>query len=165
MSGRKKRIPRPARCPTLVAMHLAPEVGITERVSVDAIAGGWAESHHFNVLADCHDLLSLAAKHKGDAQTLAVCSLGGIALLNMKDRYQVRNRIGAGGDELQALRMLIDVSEDFWKRQSGELFRTANAALDRERGYERHNDRVEGRPKTVSSHDGLCPGGTERNEK
>ncbi len=28
---KKRRIPRPARCPTLVAMQLAPEVEIAER--------------------------------------------------------------------------------------------------------------------------------------
>jgi hypothetical protein len=137
VSARRKRVPRPARCPTLVAMHLAPEVSITERISVDAIAGGWAETHHFNVLADCHDLLVLAANHKGDRQTLVACDLASMALLNIKDRYLARNRVGASGDELQALRVLVDVSEDFWKRQSGELFRASNEALDRERGFVR----------------------------
>lgn len=137
MSTRKKRVKRPARCPTMVAMHLAPEVGITEWTSVNAIAGGWAEKYHFNVLADCHDLLTIAANHKQDAQTLAVCDLAGIALLNIKDRFEERQRLGATGDELQALRVLVDISEDFWKRQSGELFHAANMALDKERGFDR----------------------------
>lgn len=137
MRRQHKRKPRPARCPTLIALHLAPEVGITERVSVDAIGGGWAETRHFNVLADCHDLLALAADYRADKQTLAVCDLASVALLNIKDRYTARNRVGATGDELQALRLLVDISEDFWKRQSGELFRAANLALDEERGFVR----------------------------
>lgn len=135
--SRHKRTPRPARCPTIVAMHLAPEVGIAEYVAINAIAGGWAEPTHFNILADCHDLLVLAADHRKDEQTLAVCSLASIALLNMMDRYKERKKIGATGDELQALRILIDVSEDFWKRQSGELYRAANEELDRSRGFNR----------------------------
>lgn len=134
---RHKRVPRPARCPTMVAMHLAPEVSITERISVDAVAGGWATAHHFNVLSDCHDLLVLAADYRGDKQTLMVCELASVALRNMKDRYHAINRVGASGDELLALRVLVDVSEDFWKRQSGELFRAANAELDRMRGIDR----------------------------
>lgn len=134
---RCKRTVRPARCPTLVALHLAPEVGITERVSIDAIAGGWATEYHFNVLADCRDLLTIAARRKNDEQTWGVCELAFVALANIKDRYLDRHRIGATGDELQALRVLVDVSEDFWKRQSGELFRVANAKLDEERGIER----------------------------
>lgn len=137
MSRRQKRTPRPARCPTLVAMHLAPEVGIAERMAVEAVAGGWAEAHHFNILADCHDLLALAADYRKDQQVLAVVDLSAIALLNIKDRYVERNKFGATGDELQALRVLVDVSEDFWKRQSGELFRAANEELDRSRGYDR----------------------------
>lgn len=131
---RCKRTPRPARCPTLVALHLAPEVGITERVSIDALAGGWATEYHFNVLADCRDLLTIAARRRNDAQTYAVCELAFVALANIKDRYLTKHRLGATGDELQALRVLVDVSEDFWKRQSGELFRVANALLDEERG-------------------------------
>lgn len=137
MSRGRKRVPRPARCPTMVAMHLAPEVGITERLAVEAIASGKAVAYHFNVLADCYDLMVLAANHKNDAQTLMVCDLASMALLNIKDRFRARGRIGASGDELQALHVLVDVSEDFWKRQSGELFRMANAELDRLRGFDR----------------------------
>ncbi|MDO8934198.1 MAG: hypothetical protein Q7U97_17540 [Rhodocyclaceae bacterium] len=137
MTRRHKRVPRPARCPVMVAMHLAPEVGITERIAVDAIAGGWAQTCHFNVLADCHDLLALAADYKDDKQTLAIVELSGIALLNMMDRFGRRGVIGASGEELKALRVLVNVSEDFWNRQSGELFRAANEELDRSRGFER----------------------------
>jgi hypothetical protein len=136
MSRRHKRTPRPARCPTLVAMHLAPEVSITERLAVEALVGGWAQPHHFNVLSDCHALLALAADYKDDKQTLAVVELSAFALLNIKDRFIARSVFGATGDELQALRVLVDVSEDFWKRQSGELFRAANAELDRARGFD-----------------------------
>jgi hypothetical protein len=133
----KKRTPRAARVPTMVAMQLAPEVGITERISVDAISNEWAQVWHFNVLTDCHDLLAIAAQHKHDKQTLMVCEASGIALLNVRDRYKEKNRIGASGEELAALRLLVDVSEDFWMRQSGELFRLANITLDNARGYKR----------------------------
>ena len=78
-------------------------------------------------------LLSLAAAEKDDRQTLAVCELGLIALQNIKDRYLAKNRIGATGDELQALYALVDVSEDFWKRQPGSLFIDAEAALSKAR--------------------------------
>jgi hypothetical protein len=140
MSRRHKRIPRPVRLPTLVALHLAPEVGITERISVDAIAGGWATPYHFDVLADCRDLLAIAARRRDDAQVFAVCELGLVALQNIKDRYVAKHRLGATGDELQALRVLLDVSDDFWRRQGGETFRAANEILDRERSYERKSN-------------------------
>lgn len=132
-----KRVPRPVRCPTLVALHMAPEVGIGERQSIEAIVGGYATTYHFNVLADARDLLSIGANLRNDHQTAAICELGRIALENIKDRYLAKGRIGASGDELQALRALLDVSDDFWKRQGGQTFLQANQELDRARGYQR----------------------------
>ena len=60
-----------------------------------------------------------------------------LALLNIKDRYLDKQRMGATGEELKALQALVDVSRDFWMRQSGELFRAANVALDKARGFVR----------------------------
>ena len=128
-----KRPPRRAAAPTLLAYYLNPEVSTQERMSVEAIRAGWAKTAHFDVLADCRDMLSLAAAEKDDRQTLAVCELGLIALQNIKDRYLAKNRIGATGAVLQALYALVDVSEDFWKRQPGSLFIDAEAALSKAR--------------------------------
>lgn len=82
-------------------------------------------------------LLLLAAHEKRDAGVQAVCELAGVALLNIKDRYLKKERMGATGEELKALQALVDVSRDFWMRQSGELFRSANLALDKARGFVR----------------------------
>ncbi len=128
-----KRSHRRAAAPTLVAYYLNPEVSTQERMSVEAIRAGWAKTAHFDVLADCRDMLSLAAAEKKDGQTQAICDLGLIALQNIKERYLAKNCIGATGDELQALYALVDVSEDFWKRQPGSLFIDAEAALSKAR--------------------------------
>lgn len=128
-----KRSHRRAAAPTLVAYYLNPEVSTQERMSVEAIRAGWAKTAHFDVLADCRDMLSLAAAEKKDGQTQAICDLGLIALQNIKDRYLAKNRIGATGAELQALYAMVDVSEDFWKRQPGSLFIDAEAALSKAR--------------------------------
>lgn len=137
MRLKRKRIPRPLRCPTMVALHLAPEVGIGERMAVEAIAMGIATEHHFNILSDARDLLAIGADLRNDADTLAIGELGRMALENIKDRYQAKHRIGATGDELQALRTMLDISDDFWRRQGGEIFRRANEILDRARGHQR----------------------------
>lgn len=128
-----KRIHRRMVAPTIVAMHLNPEVSLQERGSVLALRGGWATTDHFNVLADCRDMLVLAANEKHDKGAISACDLAGIALMNMKDRHAEKGRIGATGDEIRALELLVDVSEDFWKRQSGGLFIDAEAALMRAR--------------------------------
>lgn len=133
MKKRCKRVVRRLVAPTMVAMHLNPEVSLQERGAVIALRGGWSTTDHFNILADCRDMLVLAANEKGDQSAIAVCDLAGIALMNMKDRHAEKKKIGATGDEIQALELLVDVSEDFWKRQSGGLFVDAEAALHRAR--------------------------------
>ena len=130
---RCKRVVRREVAPTLVAYYLNPEVSTQERTAVMAIQMGFAQTAHFDVLADCRDMLALAAAEKNDTQTLAVCELGLIALQNIKDRYLASNRLGASGDELKALFLLVDISEDFWKRQPGGLFVDAEAALSKAR--------------------------------
>lgn len=132
-----KRVKRRLVAPTIIAMHLNPEVCLQERAAVLALRGGWAETSHFNVPADCRDMLVLAASERDDRQTLAICDLAGIALMNMKDRYQEKQRMGATGDELLALDALCDTSEDFWRRQGGGLFIDAEAALSRARDMNR----------------------------
>lgn len=130
---RCKRIVRRLVAPTAVAMLLNPEVSLQERMAVAALRGGWSTTEHFNLLADCRDMLILAANEKNDHAAIATCDMAGIALMNMKDRHAKLGKIGATGDELQALDLLVDVSEDFWKRQSGGLFIDAEAALHRAR--------------------------------
>ena len=130
---RCKRVVRRATAPTLVALHLNPEVCLQERSAVLAVRGGWATTDHFNLLADCRDMLTLAASERNDKSTIAACELAAVALMNMKDRYAEKGKIGATGDEIQALELLVDASEDFWKRQSGGLFIDAEAALSRAR--------------------------------
>lgn len=133
MRKRCKRVVRRQVAPTLVAYHLNQEVSLQERGAVLALRGGWSTTDHFNVLADCRDMLILAASEKNDKSALAACNLAGIALMNMKDRHARLGKIGATGDELAALDLLCDVSEDFWRRQPGSLFIDAEAALSRAR--------------------------------
>lgn len=128
-----KRVKRRLAAPTIVALHLNPEVSLQERQSVEALRGGWATTDHFNVLADCRDMLVLAASEKNDQSAIVACDLAGVALMNLKDRYLEKKRMGATGDELQALDLLVTISEDFWKRQGGGLFIDAEAALGRAR--------------------------------
>ena len=128
-----KRIHRRLVAPTMVAMVANPEVSLQERSAVLALRGGWATTDHFNVLADCRDMLVLAANERGDTSAVAACDLAGIALMNMKDRHGEKGRIGATGDEIRALELLVDVSESFWMRQCGGLFIDAEAALHRAR--------------------------------
>lgn len=114
-----------------VVLNQIPELGITEHQSVVAIAGGWATTDHFDNLADCRNIMTLAAAERDDEQTLIVCELALHALQGIKDRHTKTGRFGATGDELKALKVLVSVSEDFWKRQSGSTFARHYDALKR----------------------------------
>lgn len=130
------RLLRPKSVPAIVAMHTS-DVELHERVSVEAIVGGWANTDHFDNLADCHDLLNLAAADKGDKQTLAVCEISGIALMNIKDRWDEHGKFGLTGEERKALELLVETSHDFWARQSGGFFADTYQALKRLREHQK----------------------------
>jgi hypothetical protein len=117
------------KAPMMVVMHTVTDLSLTERQSVEAFAGGWATTHHFDNLADCRNIMTLAAAERDDKQTLAVCELAMHALLGVKERHQRTGKMGTTGEELQALRLLADTSEDFWLRQSGGLFERHYMAL------------------------------------
>ena len=125
----KRRI-RPASEPALVRLANNPEIGIAERMAIQAMRGGYADYHNsYRVLADCHGILTIGLKRKKDSTLEGILKLGMIAMLNIHDRYGKTKRIGATGDELIALEMMVDAAEDFWKRQSASALEIAIQSL------------------------------------
>lgn len=138
-----KRKPRPIRCPMIVAKHLAPEAEIAERMALQGFMSGYAGEAQFNVLANVCDLLALGAERKGDVAIAAVCEASANALHSIKARYARLDKMGANGDELKALRAMVDIADAWWKRQSPLLFETAHAELDRARVAELEQNRAD----------------------
>lgn len=128
-----------AKAPMLVVMETVPELSLTERQSVEAYSGGWATTEHYDNLADCRDMLTMAAAERNDKDVLAICELAYHALVGIKIRYKQTAKMGVKGDELQALRALVETSEDFWKRQSGGVFETHYNALKRARALDKRS--------------------------
>lgn len=123
--------------PTLVALHLAPEVSTSERMAVFALTQPWAATSHFNVLLDCQHMLTIAAAEKRDEEALKLAHFSDIALKSIRERHQRTGKMGATGDEIRALNLLADYSADWWSRQSGALFADAYRALDKLRDQQR----------------------------
>ena len=117
--------------PTLVAMKLNPEVSTVERMAVFNLTQPHANTSHFNILLDCQHMLTLAASHIHDDEAVRLANFADVALKNIRDRWKRTGKIGATGDEIQALNALVDYSEDWWKRRPGTLYIDASAALDR----------------------------------
>lgn len=122
--------PRRRSIPGLIRWLTVPEIGIAERQAIAGLKAGWADYHNsYHVLADCHGLLTLGLRHKKDQSLEGVVQLGLVAMTNIFDRYQRTKKIGATGEELAALELLVDCAEDFWKRQSTGLMDQCIAEL------------------------------------
>lgn len=118
----KRRIPRPKRVPTMVAMALNPSYEAAELVALIALRNGTATAAQFDVLIDCRNMLALGANRQNADDIAAVAELASIAIGNIRDRWTRSGKLGATGDELQAFHTMIDVSQDFWRRQGGGVF-------------------------------------------
>ena len=134
---RKPYRPRHAYAPALIGLHASPEVEMTELMAVELLSLGTATERHFNMLLDIADKLLIAANHKKDEGVVELCHAARLALSNIRDRYLVHRVIRATGEELKAMRALVDVNTDFWRRQGGGTFVAAENALDRLREHQK----------------------------
>ncbi len=110
------------RAPMMALGTVMRDLSLAERSSVLAFESGWATVDHFNALADMRDMLALAAEERGDKTALVAVDLGLHALLGVKERFAKTNKFGMSGEELKAMRVVADISEAFWLRQSGNTF-------------------------------------------
>ena len=127
MASKRKRKSRPIEIPCLLFSQIVPDAQITLLTALNAFREGWAKPAHFDVMLDTRDLLLLGANAKEDEGIMAVCKAANIALANIQDSYN--GVFSFDQDELNALVMLVDISNDFWNRQSGSLYRAAYTAL------------------------------------
>lgn len=124
----RKRKPRPIEIPCLVLSYTVPEAQIVLLTALNAFLEGWATTSHFDVLLDTRDLLVLGASAKNDDDVVIVADVANAALSNIKASFDGA-AFHPSEDELNALRLLVDVSNDFWNRQTGLLYRAAYTAL------------------------------------
>lgn len=128
MRKQSKRQVRSAEIPCIVMGHIAPEAQIVLLTALNAFVQGWAHPSHFDVMLDTRDLLLLAAKAKQENDTIEAARAINVALANIKDSWD-GTKFDVSEDEINALKMLVDISNDFWARQSGNLFQMAYKVL------------------------------------
>ena len=123
MKKRGARI-KHTRCasPMITATYLAPEVSGRDRVAIMAITQGWATSEHLNILLETQQMLLFGATRTNDKTAVEMSKFGQIAIGNIRDRVKEKGKIGATGDEIKALRTMVDYADDWWKRRSGSVF-------------------------------------------
>ena len=124
--------PRPSSPPMLVNRGLMDtDLELRERMVVDAFAGGWASTQHFDELADMRNVLTLAAAYKDDKTALDLCDAMRIPMTNLRERHARTGRLGVTGDELQLLRVFVEFYRDWWLRQPVALYISACDELQR----------------------------------
>lgn len=129
---RSRYRPRPLSAPMLVNRGLIEaDIESRERMLVEAFAGGWATTQHFDGLADMRNLLTLASAYKDDKSAITLCDAMRIPMANLRARHAESGRLGVTGDELQLLRAFVDGYRDFWIRQPVKLYEMACDELQR----------------------------------
>ena len=120
-----------AASPMLTASYLTPEVAGRDRVAVMAITQGWATLEHLNIILESQQMLLFGGTRTKDQEAVEMSKFGQIAIGNIRDRMKEKGRIGATGDEIKALRAMVDFCDDWWKRQAGSTFSDAYRDVDR----------------------------------
>lgn len=132
--SKRVRVPRPKSPPMLISRGLRnDEIEMTERQHVEAFAGGWATTEHYDYLANMRDCLMLAAAMKDDASALAMARAAGVALLNIRGHYETHQRMAATTDEIAMLREFVTFFRDYWLRQPLKAYEEACETLGRAR--------------------------------
>ena len=122
--------------------HIVPEAQICLLTSMQAFREGWAGPAHFDAMLDTRDLLLLAAKAKNDSDVVEAARAINLALANIRDSWD-GSKFAVSDDELNALQVLVDISTDFWARQSGNLYQMAYMTLRQYREQQNENQRNE----------------------
>lgn len=132
MRKRSTYKPRQAVPPMLVSRGLVnDELETRERMVIEAFSGGWAGEAHYDELTDMRNVLTIAASHRDDQSTLAICAAMRIPMENIRQRYADTGHMGITGDERSLFRLFVDTYRDFWNRQSTALYIQACDALNR----------------------------------
>ncbi len=142
MRKRNPRQVRPAEIPCIVMSHIVPEAQIVLLTAMQSFREGWAETSHFDCMLDTRDMLLLGANAKHETDTLEAARAINMALANIRDSWDGA-KFYFSDDELNALQILVDISNDFWSRQSGHLYHRAYAALKKWRKQQYEDQRNE----------------------
>lgn len=140
MRKRSKRNIRAAEIPFIVMSEIVPEAQIALFTAFQAFREGWAEPAHFDAMLDTRDLLLLGSKAQKETDTVEAARAVNVALANIRDSWDGK-KFKLTDDELNVLQILVDVSIDFWNRQSGALYQAAYSALKKRRLEQREDQR------------------------
>lgn len=129
MRKRSPRKPMVKSAPVLCMQDRMTDILLHERLCLNALMQGWGNNDHFNLLLDSLHMVILAAEAKKDRGMLDICEAAKVAMANVRIRRETTGKLGGTSDELAAIGIFLDASEDFWKRTSGYVYNDAFQAL------------------------------------
>lgn len=146
MRKQSKRKIRQKAIPTIAFLYSVPDLEISILSAVAAFRGGYASPGQFDILLDTRDLLLLGAVGAKDEGIKEVARAVNDVLAEIRESWDGTKFAPLNEDALNALDVLADVSNDFWKRKSGALYQAAYMHLKawrQKQGSENENQRNE----------------------
>ena len=125
MRKQSKRQVRPKVIPTMAFLYSVPDLEIAILSAVSAFRDGYATPGQFDILLDTRDLLLLGAKGAKDEGVVEVARAINDVLADIRESWNGTKFAPLNENALNALDVLADVSNDFWKRKSGALYQAA----------------------------------------
>jgi hypothetical protein len=122
-----------------------PDLEIAILSAIAAFREGYASPGQFDILLDTRDLLLLGAKGAKDDGVVEVARAVNDVLAEIRESWDGDKFAPLNDDALNALDVLADVSNDFWKRKSGALYQAAYTHLKQWREKQDEDQRNEAR--------------------
>ncbi len=125
MRKQSKRQVRPKVIPTMAFLYSVPDLEISILSAVSAFRNGYATPGQFDILLDTRDLLLLGAVGAKEEGVKEVARAINDVLADIRESWDGTKFPPLNENALNALDVLADVSNDFWKRKSGALYQAA----------------------------------------
>ena len=145
MRKQSKRQVRPKVIPTMAFLSSVPALAISILSAVSAFRNGYATPGQFDILLDTRDLLLLGAVGAKDEGVKEVARAINDVLADIRESWNGTKFAPLNENALNALDVLADVSNDFWKRKSGALYQAAYIHLKQWREKQNEDQRNESR--------------------
>lgn len=116
---RQKRPTNACYAPLLLAFDT---IAIKHRAAGDLIIRGAGSMDSWDTLANCYNLLSIGAYRRSDADLHRACKEVYGALESIRARAGETDPVAANDEESELIRILLSLSEDFWRRQGSQFY-------------------------------------------
>lgn len=119
----RKHKPIHASVPMLVNRLLNETVeSVEEHTMITAFQFGVATSHHYDYLQRMANMLNIANQSKPSDYLLGMVANINYLAAAVQTRYNAHGKFGVSGDELNLMRRLVQAYDDYWKRQTTNLY-------------------------------------------